>query len=95
METITVYRLTITEARNACEVGTRFSLVPYYDYTKTTKGRDDGGVEYIMPEDYSIGQNIYALPAFYDSMGRVCRLIDVDGCPHISGPSGTVPLQKA
>lgn len=95
METITVYRQTITEAQNACELGSRFTLIPYYDYTNTTKGYDDGGTDYIMPEDYSIGQNIYALPAFFDGMGRVCQLIDIDGCPHICGPSETIPLNKA
>ena len=95
METITVYRQTITKAQNACELGSRFSLVPYYDYTNTTKGHDDGGIKYVMPEDYSIGQNIYALPAFFDSMGRVCELRDIDGCPHVCGPSGTISLEKA
>lgn len=95
METIVVYRHTITEAQNASELGSRFALVPYYDFTNTTKGFDDGGLAYIMPENYSIGQNIYALPAFFDSMGRVCQLIDVDGCPHVCGPAETVPLQKA
>lgn len=95
MEKITVYRHTITEAQNASELGSRFALVPYYDYTNTTKGYDDGGKDYIMPEDYSIGQNIYALPAFFDCMGRVCQLVDIDGHPHICGPSETVCLVKA
>jgi hypothetical protein len=95
METITVYRLTITKAQNESELGSRFSLVPYYDFTNTTEGHDDGGTLYVMPEDYSIGQNIYALPAFFDAMGRACELKDIDGQPCVCGPSETIPLEKA
>lgn len=95
METITIYLRTVTKAKVSSEIGSCFALVPYYDYTKTTEGHDDGGVDYIMPEDFSIGQNIYALPAFFDARGRVCELIDVDGHPYIKTPDETIKLKKA
>jgi len=51
---IRVYKVTVTHAYMISETGTRYSLTPWGDDTEVYKGYDDGGMDYLLPDDYEL-----------------------------------------
>ena len=65
ISTVKIYKTTVTEAYMMSEQKKRFSLSPWGDNTVYYKGEDDGGRDYILPDEYTVGMSSSESMEFY------------------------------
>ena len=54
MKPIKLYKITITKAYMMSEQGEKFSLEPWSGNNVDYSGYDDGGNDYLLPDDYEV-----------------------------------------
>jgi hypothetical protein len=95
MNTVKIYEITQYEAYRADETGTGYSLHPYGDSTRYYKGYDDGGVDYIIPDGFTVEFGNDEQLHFYDNKGKYCELVSRYGKPTIATGSEYIVLKSA
>ena len=95
MKTIKIYKVTNTEAYMMSEIGSGYSLYPYGKQTRYYKGYDDGGVDYIIPDGYTVEEGNDERLHFYDDKGNFCELVSRFGKPAIVTDDGFLLLKRA
>lgn len=91
MTNVTIYTVTDTKAYSIWELGTWLSLQPYSSGSRFCDGHDDGGVEYALPEGYSVIEDQLAGKSIVDAKGDVVDLVDYDGTPALRVPTDQDP----
>lgn len=81
MKTVTIYKITSTQAYSMKETGERYSLQPWGKNTDYYKGFDDGGKEYMIPHGYTVEMGNDEQLHFYDKGGNYVKLITYNGRP--------------
>ena len=75
MHTVTIYKVTCTKGYVASvDCGTRYSLLPWGSNTIEYEGYDDGGKDYVLPDDCEVSGDVTGMPHIYHG-DRVCDLI--------------------
>ena len=95
MKTIKIYKVTNTEAYMMSEIGSGYSLYPYGKQTRYYKGYDDGGVDYIIPDGYTVEEGNDERLHFYDDKGNFCELVSRFSKPAIVTDDGFLLLKRA
>jgi hypothetical protein len=100
MNTIKIYEVTVDEAYMMSEKGTCFSLAPWGDNTIHYKGTDDGGQDYIIPDEYEVLTSNGGTLEFYRKDDRNhCPFTTENGRPAIVDTKRQAPgyvfLKKA
>ena len=65
LQTVTLYKVTTTKAYMMSELGSGYSLKPWGNDTTYYEGYDDGGRQYVLPDDYYLGETKYGEPMIY------------------------------
>jgi hypothetical protein len=58
MSSIKIFKITVTRGYRADEQGSRYSLEPWSGDNIDYSGYDDGGTDYILPDEYELGEDI-------------------------------------
>jgi len=94
METVKIYRVTVTEAYIASqEAGTHYSLRRWNKDTKDYKGYDDGGDDYIVPDGFEVGEDMFGAP-YFSKDGLPHELVTIKDRPAIIARQGYLFLKK-
>lgn len=96
MQKVKLYHVTCTEAWNAWTTGEGWSLEPWPGDGTYTRGYDDGGHDYVLPDGYHLGEIKDGSPAiFKDGNDRAVTLIDSDGRPALAVSMQGLVLEPA
>ena len=95
MKTVKIYKITQTESYMMMEQGTGYSLNPYGKETRYYKGYDDGGIDYIIPDSFTVETGNDEQLHFYDSNGNYCELVSRYGKPALVADDDYVFLKSA
>ena len=95
MKTVKIYEITQTEAYMMKEQCAGYSLNPYGKETRYYKGHDDGGIDYIIPDGFTISMANDEQLHFYDSKGNYCELVSRYGKPALVADNDFVFLKSA
>ncbi|MVB09620.1 helix-turn-helix protein [Caprobacter fermentans] len=79
-EIITIYKINCYSAPEPEQEGESCSLLPWRNQPGVT-GRDDGGRDYVLPEEYGAGIAPGGDPAVFSAEGGLCGLMLHNGCP--------------
>jgi hypothetical protein len=79
--TVKLYKINQTKAYRMDEQGEGFSLTPYSSNSPEYDGYDDGGKEYILPDDYKVGKTTDGGIAIFDNDDAYCVLSSKYGHP--------------
>jgi len=77
MNTVLLYKVTITKGYMMGECGTVYSTVPCGKNTKYYEGFDDGGEIYILPDGYELCETEYGNLEFYRKCKQTGKYIHV------------------
>ena len=80
-EIVTIYKINCFESFDPSQVGECCSLLPWDGSDPGRRGDDDGGREYVLPEDYAQGRAEDGSPAIFGEKGNLCGLMLHNGCP--------------
>lgn len=80
-EIVTIYKINCFEALDPAQIGESCSLFPWDSSDPGTRGGDDGGRDYILPEHYSQKRAEDGSPAIFGEDGTRCELMMHNGCP--------------
>ena len=83
MNTVKIYKITITKAYIMKEQGERFSLIPWNGNNKDYEGYDDGGKDYTLPEGYEVAKSASESLEVYNKNGGYCKLFKKFSSPAI------------
>lgn len=93
--TVTVYKVTVTKAYRAEEIGVGWSLNPWGKNTEYYEGYDDGGSLMELPEGYTYAETKYGTLELYGPDDRRTAIISKQGQPAIITPRGGSIVLKA
>lgn len=80
-EIVTVYKINCYASLDPARVGENCSLLPWDGSDPGSRGGDDGGRDYVLPEHYARGTGADGLPAVFGEGGNPCELMLHNGCP--------------
>ncbi len=80
-EIVTIYKIDCYESFDPSRTGESCSLLPWDDSDPGSRGGDDGGRDYILPEHYSEGRAEDGSPAVFGETGNRCELMLHNGRP--------------
>ncbi len=80
-EIATIYKINCFESLDPSQVGESCSLLPWDGSDPGSRGGDDGGREYVLPEDYAQRRAEDGSPAIFSEKGNRCGLMLHSGCP--------------
>ena len=96
MQTVTIYKVTITKAYVASmELGTHFSLAPWGNNTAHYEGYDNGGKAYELPQGFNIAESNGETLEFYGPDGDHYALATVGNHPMITNGHREIHLHQA
>jgi len=94
MKTAIIYEHTvINEGGEEC---IQFWLKPWNRNSFGLEGSDDGGKEYVLPEECDLVKNMYGEPTIWDKQRArwSCGLINQYGEPTLLTSYGIIPLKR-
>lgn len=71
---VTIYKINCFSAQEPGQEGETCSLLPWRDFPGV-HGKDDGGRDYILPEEYGEGISPGGDPAIFSMEGKQCELM--------------------
>lgn len=74
MRRITIFKHICYSAPSPVEVGEFFSLLPWDEQDPLRQGEDDGGKEYLLPDNYQAIENDFGELVLADAEGNRCEL---------------------
>jgi DNA-binding XRE family transcriptional regulator len=80
-EIVTIYKINCYAALDPARMGESCSLLPWDDSDPGSRGDDDGGRDYVLPEHYTHRVGDDGLPAIFGESGNRCELMLHNGCP--------------
>lgn len=83
METVKLYKITITGGFLQADDGVRYSYTPWAGNNSCYKGYDDGGADYVLPDGYTVDTSVDGTPMIFDPDGRGVMLDVWHGQPAI------------
>ena len=79
-EIVTIYRINCFSAPEPAQEGESCSLLPWRG-APGLRGQDDGGRDYVLPQEYGAGIGPGGVPAVFSSEGVLCELLLHNGRP--------------
>jgi len=73
--TVKIYEIFVHESLEANGEGYHYSLAPWGDNTKYYKGSDDGGLDYILPDGYTVAEDVTGTMQIWNEKGEHCELV--------------------
>lgn len=95
MKRIKLYKVTITKAFLADELGTGFSLESWSGNSTYYEGEDDNGKEYVLPDGYELAKSAAGSLAIFDSEGEYCTIVTLGHTPTLVTSKGQTILKRA
>lgn len=92
--TVKIYRLTIWDGPCFCNHREALSLYPWAGDSNVMIGRDDGGIDYQVPDGFTVTDANDGRVHCYDHHGNCCELVD-DVAPSLVSAAGIYPLEVA
>ncbi|MEG0374647.1 MAG: hypothetical protein RR547_07020 [Raoultibacter sp.] len=93
---VTLYKIDCYEAIHMSATGTYYSLNPWPGNGPGAQGGDDGGVEYALPDGYTVGPNAYETEMFiWDPEGKPCKIMGHTAPRLVVGPRGAKKSRQA
>jgi DNA-binding XRE family transcriptional regulator len=80
-EIVTIYKINCYSSLDPTCVGESVSLLPWDDSDPTSRGKDDGGHDYVLPKHYRLGTDANGRPVIQREDGTACELMLHNGCP--------------
>ena len=80
-EIVTIYKIDCFESLDPSQIGESCSLLPWDGSDPGSRGGDDGGREYVLPEHYTQRRAEDGSPAVFAEEGKRCELMLHNGCP--------------
>lgn len=94
MKTVTIYEVTCTKSIQMGNQGTGYSFRPWGEDTAYIQGYDDGGKEYILPDNLEFAECVDKSMQVYEN-NQHCPLTVQFGKPALITSTGIVILKRA
>ena len=95
MNTVKIYKRTCTKGYMMDEQGETYSLTPWGDDTPYYTGYDDGGEDYILPDNYELGETTSGEKAIFGPDGAYCDIyMHSSGLPQLISALRNAPVLK-
>ena len=95
MATVRIYKVTVYESYRMDECGTRYTMLPWGGDTIDYRGCDDGGVDYVLPDGFEVGENYAGVPMVFTPEGEGCVLENCGNKPGLRTKDGLWQLRRA
>ena len=77
------------------EQGVGANLTGWGNNTQYYEGTDDGGLEYVLPEGYSVGKTVIKESAIFDEKNKYCGIVNKDGKIYLVSPTRMIEIKEA
>jgi hypothetical protein len=93
-KTMTIYKVECSEAYMMDELGAGFALEGWGSDSDRYKGCDDGGEQYVIPQGYSVAEDMTGAKRLYDPRNNAVDIIGKSHPAIYDEHGNIVPLRR-